>query len=127
MAFYGDISNKGVGYTAGADLSAEQYTFMKRGATGVIAQCNAGEASIGVLWNAPAASGRAATVITGGQPMVYAGAAVAEDAEVTPDDEGRAVTATSSDVVVGIARTAAGAANELMVVEFLSTAQYTKA
>jgi len=126
MATFANIDGKARNFIAGADLSAEQYTFVKRGSGDVVVQCDAGEAAIGVLWNDPA-SGRAATVIVGGEPMVYAGAAVAVGAEVTPDAEGRAVTATSTDEVVGIARSAAGAADELVTVEFLSTAQYTKA
>lgn len=113
-------------YTAGADLSAEQYTFVKRASNDTVVQANAGEAAVGVLWNDPA-SGRAASVVKGGNPHVYAGAAVAVGAELASDDEGRAVTAVSTDVVIGYARTAAGAANELIMIDFLGEAQFTKA
>lgn len=123
---YNNILGQAETFLAGADLSAEQFTFVKRGTGDAVVQCDAGEGAVGVLWNDPA-SGLAATVIRGGDPHVYAGAAIAAGAEVTPDDEGRAVTATSTDEVVGFARVAAGAANELVMIEFLKTGQYTKA
>ena len=47
--------------------------------------------------------------------------------EVAADANGDAVTAVSTDIVVGIAREAAGGAGELVRIDFLGEAQYTKA
>lgn len=123
---YNNIHGMAETYLAGEDLSNEIYTFVKRGSGDAVVQANAGEAAVGVLFNDPA-NGRAATVVRGGEPQVYAGAAVAVGAEVTSDAEGRAVTATSTDIILGYARTAAGAANELITVEFLREGQVAKA
>lgn len=124
---YSNIFGKGVDYAAGADLSAEQYTFVKRTTNDRVIQAGAGEAAVGVLWNAPAAVDRAATVITGGQPHVYVGTGgLTAGDEVASDATGQAVTAVSTDVVVGIARVTAGA-GELAQIDFLGEAQYTKA
>ena len=68
-----------------------------------------------------------AVVITGGEPNVYAGDAIAVGDEVAADANGDAVTAVSTDIVVGIAREAAGGAGELVRIDFLGEAQYTKA
>ena len=47
-------------------------------------------------------------------------------AEIASDDEGQAVTAVSTDVVLGYARHAA-AAGELVRIDFLGEAQFVKA
>lgn len=123
---YSNVIFSALDYTAAGDLSAEQYTFVKRGTGMTIAQADAGEAAVGVLWNDPAASGRAATVVVGGRPNVYAGGVVADGAEVASDDEGNAVTAVSTDVVLGYALHAAGD-GELLQIELLPAAQFVKA
>lgn len=122
---YNNIQGHTETYLAGADLTAEQFTFVVSDGDEVT-QINAGEAATGVLFNDPA-SGRAATVVTGGQPNVYAGAAIAVGAEIASDDEGRAVTAVSTDIVLGKARHAAGGAGELVMIDFYGQGQYTKA
>lgn len=112
-------------YIAGADLSAKQYTFVTSDGDEVTTT-GAGEAATGVLFNAPVAAD-AATVVRGGEVIVTVGTGgLAIGGEVASDAAGLAVAATSTDVVVGIARTAA-AAGGLATVTFLPQAQYTKA
>lgn len=124
---YSDVIKNGRGYLAAGDLSAEQYTFMKRGANDTVVQANAGEAAVGVLWNAPAAAGRVATVITSGEPNVYVGTGgVTVGDEIASDDEGQAVTAVSTDVVLGYARETV-AAGGLVRIDFLGEAPFVKA
>lgn len=124
---YSNVIKNATDYLAEGDLSAEQYTFMKRGTGQTVVQAGAGEAALGVLWNDPAAADRVAVVVTGGRPHVYAGGAVADGAEIAADANGEAVTAVSTDVVLGIALHAA-ADGELVQIDLLDgSAQYTKA
>lgn len=103
-------------YIAGADLTGSQYLFViESGANVVVA--GAGEAAVGVLWNDPA-SGRAASVVRGGDPNVYAGEALAAGVDVASDAAGKAVAATSGDVVLGKTRAAADAADDLVQISF---------
>lgn len=125
MATFNNIQNRVEGYLAGEDLSTKQYTFVTSDGDEVTST-GAGEAATGVLWNDPA-SGRAASVVRGGEPMVYAGAAIAVGAEIAADADGKAVTAASTDVILGEARTAAGAADELVQITFYGPAQTVKA
>lgn len=123
---YSNVTQHGVGYLAGADLTAGQYTFVNRNSAGKVITATANAKAIGVLWNAPNTD-QAATVITGGQPHVYASAAIAVGAEVAVGTGGKAKTAASTNVVVGYARTAATAADQLIMIDFLGEAQFTKA
>lgn len=125
MAF-NNILNNAETYIAGEDLSAEQYTFVQYGTGGEVVQSDAGENALGVLWNDPEED-RAATVIKGGNPHVYVGTGgVSAGDEIASDDEGRAVVAASSDIVVGYARHDA-AVDGLVMIDFLGTGQFTKA
>lgn len=127
MAYNANIREYCKAFLSAGDISAEQYTFFKRGANDTVVQADAGEAAVGVLWTTAAAAGRAVTVVCGGEPNVYVGTGgVTIGAEVASDDEGQAVAAASGDVVVGIARETA-AAGELVRIDFLGEAQYTKA
>jgi hypothetical protein len=125
MATFANIQNRVEGYLAGADLSAKQYTFVTSDGDEVTTT-GAGEAATGVLWNDPE-SGRAASVVRGGEPMVYAGAAIAVGAEIASDADGKAVTAVSTDVILGVARTAATAEDELVTITFYGPSQTVKA
>ena len=113
---YNNIVGQAETYIAGADLTGSQYLFVKTSGANVVV-CGDGEEAVGVLWNDPA-SGRAATVIRDGDPHVYAGAAIAAGANVASDAAGKAVTAASGDVVLGKARAAAAAADDLVQIEF---------
>lgn len=122
---YNNIYGQAETYIAGADLSAAQYLFVTSDGDEVTVT-GAGEAATGVLFNAPVAAD-AATVVRGGEVNVYVGTGgLTIGAEVASDASGKAVAATSTDVVVGIARTAA-AAGGLATITFLPKAQYTKA
>lgn len=122
---YSDVIFSALDYTAAGDLSTKQNLFVKRGTGKTIAVAAAGNAAVGVLWNAPAASGRAATVVVGGRPDVYAGANIADGAEVMSNADGKAVTATSTNTVLGYALHGA-ASGELVQIELLPAAQFTK-
>lgn len=82
---------------AGADLSVTgQYRAVKYDATGNIVQCSvAGEKSLGILVDKPA-SGQNGTVQVYGVAKWEAGAAVARDAYLTTDAQGRAIGATEA-------------------------------
>lgn len=125
MASFANIQNQVEGYLAGADLSTKQYTFVTSDGDEVTTT-GAGASATGVLWNNPAL-GRAASVVRGGEPMVYAGAAIAVGAEIASDANGKAVTAVSTDVIIGQARTAASAADELVTITFYGKGQTVKA
>lgn len=117
-----DHSGSGITLTleAAADLSSNQYNFVKLNADGKVVICDAnsaGQIPIGVLQNAPDASGKAATVLVVGISKIEAGVAMdegvliaASDAASSADD-GQAVLADASDYVVGQTITA-GAADE---------------
>lgn len=122
---YSDVIFSALDYTTEGDLSGNQYNFVKRGTGQTIAVAAEGDAAVGVLWNDPAASGRAATVVVGGRPHVYAGAAILDGAEVMSDANGKAVTATSTKTVLGYALHGA-ASGELVQIELLPAAQFTK-
>lgn len=127
MAYNANIREYCKAFLSAGDISAEQYTFFKRGANDTVVQSGAGEAAVGVLWTTAAAAGRAVTVVCGGEPNVYVGTGgVTVGDEIAADADGNAVTAVSTDVVVGIARETA-AAGELVRIDFLGEAQYTKA
>ena len=82
----------------------------ERGISVIIA--GAGGAAVGVLYE-PAASGYDVGVAIGGIVTVYAGGTVAVGAKVLSNASGYAVTATATNQVLGIARTA-GASGALM-------------
>jgi hypothetical protein len=93
---------KSIPYTAAADLSALQYTFVKMAGdyavtTGVAA---GGVDSVGILQNDPLA-GQAAVVAASGQSKVVLGATLAAGARVTVATSGKVVAATTGDTVLG--------------------------
>lgn len=111
---------------AASDLTAKNKTFVKRVANDKADTAGAGEAALGVLWNAPMADD-VAWIIKAGSPDVYVGTGgVTVGDEIAADAAGLAVTAAPTDVVVAIARETA-AAGALVKVDLLGEAQYTKA
>jgi hypothetical protein len=103
---------------AAADYSAatEQYKIVRASsATQVTTTTAATQIPLGILQNRPA-SGQAAQVRvnSGATSKCVAGAAVTAGAEVMSDGSGRAITATTTNEVVGIALTSAANANELI-------------
>lgn len=122
---YNNLYNQVETYIAGADLSAGQYLFVTSDGDEVSVAGN-GDAAIGVLLNNPVAAD-AASVATGGEPNVYVGTGgLAIGNEVASDADGKAVVAASTDVILGVARTAA-AAGGLAMITFYKPAQAVKA
>ena len=105
------------GLKANADLSSSQFRFVKL-TSGKVAQCSvAGEGAIGVLQDKPSAANQAANVCAlVGVSKVVAGAAVAQGAKVTTDNQGRAATWATGNHLMGYALNAASAAGEVIEV-----------
>lgn len=112
-----------VSYTAGADLSALQYTFVKLNASGqVVAVAAATDIAIGVLQNIPK-SGQLASVVVVGGTKVVASAAITLPAIIGTTASGQAVKLVpGTDItkfVLGQAegpQGVAGAANDLITI-----------
>lgn len=104
---------------AGADLSGNQYQFVKLDANGDVILCDTqGEQAYGVLQNDPGL-GEAATVAIGGVTKVEAGEAVAAGNLVGVAADGQALDAslTTNNVFLGFALSAASAAGEIVSVD----------
>jgi len=97
---------------ANADLSTNQYSFVSRNSTNRIALTGAGLSADGVLYDKPSVAGRAAQVAISGVAKVLLGGTVAAGDEVTSDATGRAVVATTGDVILGVC-TIGGAVTEI--------------
>lgn len=97
---------------AGSDLSTSQFRFVKLQSNGRVIRCDtAGERAYGVVLNKPTEGKTAQVAIGTGGSEVTAGGAVNRGVEVTTDNQGRAVAATTDKHYVnGIARTSAAAA-----------------
>lgn len=99
------------GFTADADLSSDQYKFVKITGNYQVGLCDsAGERPYGVLQNKPNASGAAATIERSGISKVVAGETIVANDLVGTDANGKAVkveaTATGADLgvwAVGVA------------------------
>lgn len=102
-------------YEAGADLTESQFRFVKWDGDSVV-RAEAGEAAAGVLLNDPNEDG-AARVGYFGVLKVEAGDTVTAGAEVTSDADGKAVAATTGDIVLGIAREDA-VVDQIMSIDF---------
>ena len=114
MAVYGEV----VTFTAkaAADLSGVQYHIVRfSGADTVnIASQDTSSEMCGVLQNKPSAADQHAAVGFLGESKVVAGAAVSANAFITTNGSGRAVAATSGDMVCGRALEAASADGEVI-------------
>lgn len=87
---------------ASADLSANQYHFMKLNSSGKAELAGAGEAAVGVLQNKPDALDKDATIGFKGISKVVCAAALAPNTKVMSDASGEAVAATATNHVLGI-------------------------
>jgi hypothetical protein len=91
-------------FNAGEDLSSAQFKFVTLEADGNVDLADAaGERAVGVLLNKPDAAGKAATVAMTGKVMVVAGGSVTAGDEIATDASGDAVTASSTNIVMGYA------------------------
>jgi len=113
---YNNIDGQVETYIAGADLTGSQYLFVKSDGADVVV-CGNGEAAVGVLFNSPADT-HAASVVRGGDPVVYAGTALAAGINIASDAAGKAVVAATGDVVLGVTRAAAAAGDDLVQINF---------
>jgi len=105
-------------FVAGEDLSTAQFKFVTLEAGGVVDLADsAGEKCVGVLLVEGAAA-RAVTVVMTGSVMVEAGGTVTAGAAVATDATGRAVDATTSDIIMGYAREA-GVAAQVIEIELI--------
>lgn len=97
------------------DLRDKEYYALKRTATGG-ALCGAGDHCDGVISEGKNV-GLHTSFKTGNQLKAIAGAAVAIGARVTPNADGKFITATSGTEVFGVAISAANAANDLFTID----------
>ena len=88
---------------AGTDLSAKQYYFVTLASDGQIDPSGDGDRSLGVLQDDPSAAGQAAAVAVAGISKVVAGGNITVGQTVTSTSTGKAKTAASGDVIMGIA------------------------
>jgi hypothetical protein len=101
MAAYENV--QAISLTAGADLSAKQYFFVKADTTdNQVVVCGDGQNAIGVLLNDPT-SGDTASVAVSGVVKVYAGGTVTGGGPVASDTNGECVDAANGDYVLGTA------------------------
>ena len=105
-------------YTAGADLSAAQFKFVKISGANVVVAGTAGEQCIGVCI-VGGASGAAVTVTRGGSVMVTAGATISAGAAVSTDAAGLAKAAATGNIIMGYAREA-GVNGQVIEIELIS-------
>ena len=99
-----------------------QYIIVKvSGATVILSGATVTEAPIGIVQNKPTSTTEPPSVRTIGVSKCVAGASVSVGDKITSDSTGRGITATAATGVslgiVGIARTAAGAADEVFSVK----------
>lgn len=84
-------------FTAGADMSAKQFTFISLDSDGEVVSPSAGAFVDGVLFNNPKTGESASVAIKQGQKLkVKCGGNIAAGAEIATDASGAAITATTS-------------------------------
>lgn len=102
-------------YTSGAAIA--QFTFVAGPASdGQIDPCGDGARAVGVALTAAAGAGEAVTVAYDGRVTVKAAGTIARGAAVASDASGEAVTAASTDIILGYALEA-GVDNQIIAVE----------
>ena len=108
---------------AAADLSAQQFRFVRMTATGInITTSAVGQVAIGVLQDKPSALNTPGSVMLDGGTKMVAGAAVAAGDNVTSDGTGRAIaTTTVGNQVHGVCVEGAAAAGNIITVILHST------
>ena len=105
-------------FVAGESLAAAQFKFVTLESDGQVDLADsAGENCIGGLLNSPAA-GEAATVAISGKVMVTSGGTIAAGAAVATDASGDAVTAASTNIIMGYALEAA-VDGQVMAIELI--------
>jgi len=103
---------------AGEDLSSSQFKFVTLESDGQVDLADsAGENCMGVVINDPASGGEA-TVVVSGKTVVTAGGTIAAGAAIATDASGDAVTAASTNIIMGYALEA-GVDGQVIAVELI--------
>lgn len=105
---------------AAADLRSSQFRAVVVNSSGRAALAGAAARDVGILQNTPNI-GEAGTIMWDGVSKVVAAAAIAAGALVATNASGQALTATTTQPSFGVARTAAGGANEVIAVQLQSS------
>ena len=90
---------------AGADLSSNQWHFVKVDSDSQLSVATDGFGAVGVLLNDPSAAGRAAEVCIGGLTRVEAGGNVTAGDFIASNSTGECIKAGTNDVILGVAVT----------------------
>lgn len=106
---------------AASDLSASQFCFVTLNSAGRVALTGAGLVADFVLLDKPNAIDHAGQVVSIGLTKCKAGAVIVAGVELTSDSTGRCVTATTNDIVNGVAREAATGAGSIILIDFNPT------
>lgn len=101
MSYQVPLMNLGV-LVAASDLSAKTYYLCKLNTSGKVALCGAGENALGAIINEPAAN-EAVSIGAIGVYQVICGGTVTADDNLMSDANGKAVTQTGSNAVIGVA------------------------
>ena len=105
-------------FIAGEDLSSSKFKFVTLESDGQVDLADAaGENCMGVVINDPAAGGEA-TVVVSGKTVVTAGGTIAAGAAIATDASGDAVTAASTNIIMGYALEA-GVDGQVIAVELI--------
>lgn len=105
-------------FIAGEDLSSSQFKFVTLESDGQVDLADAaGENCMGVVINDPASGGEA-TVVVSGKTVVTAGGTIAAGAAIATDASGDAVTAASTNIIMGYALEA-GVDGQVIAVELI--------
>ena len=114
MAF--QLDSAVISLPASGDLSANQYRFHTITGGQATLVGTLGANADGVLQNKPSAANQAANLAIFGVVKVVASAAIAVNAQVASTNDGRAVTATTGNRVLGRALQASSAAGQIISV-----------
>ena len=105
-------------FIAGEDLSSSQFKFVTLESDGQVDLADsAGENCMGVVINDPASGGEA-TVVVSGKTVVTAGGTIAAGAAIATDGSGDAVTAASTNIIMGYALEA-GVDGQVIAIELI--------
>lgn len=107
-------------YEAGSDLTANQFRFVSIAADGQVDQTGAGLMAAGVQQdNEASVAGEAVQVQIHGRTKVVASAGTENAGDlISSDATGRARLAVTGDIVLGVCRSDAAAANEIIDMDF---------
>jgi hypothetical protein len=89
-------------FTAGADLSANQYYAVKVDSSGNVVLAGAGENAIGIIQNKPT-SGQAASVMVLGESKAVYGASVTAGGNLSVNANGKLIPTSGNAAVIGVA------------------------